>query len=94
MASLEELDKPVTFDEIKAVDVVFQPMLASQLLDKTFGEVSENAKAMDDAQKERLDICAALLESKIVLPGFPAKTHEALLKQVKKQITKITQKEE
>ncbi|ETO14992.1 hypothetical protein RFI_22374 [Reticulomyxa filosa] len=91
MASLEDLDKPVTLDEVKSVDAAFQPLLASQLLDRTFAEVSENAKAKDDAQKERLDICTAILESGIILPGFPSKTHETLLKQVKKQITKIAQ---
>ncbi|ETO04726.1 hypothetical protein RFI_32670 [Reticulomyxa filosa] len=86
MASLEDLDKPVTLDEIKAVDAAFQPMLASQLLDKTFNEVSENAKAKDDAQKERLDVCSAILESGIQLPGFPSKTHDTLLKQITKRV--------
>merc|ERR1711971_715647 len=81
--------KQLTVEEIMKVNELFHPILLSKLLRDTLNKVTENRKNRDDAQKDRLKLCLDILDLKVQLPAYPAKTKESLLTQMKKQQKKM-----
>ena len=79
-------------EEVEKCDPIFQPLLASLVLANTLDEITKHKKDFDDAQKERIETALKILNSKMTLPAYPAKTVEALLKQMEKQKKKIDKK--
>eukprot|EP01084_Bolivina_argentea_P108941 194710_1 len=73
------------WDLIMSVDKVFQPIIATKLLNDKLGEIVRYKKYRDSEQKNRIIFAITLLE-KISIPGFTEKRTEPLMVQMKKQI--------
>ena len=85
-------EKKLTMAEVEKCDPIFQPLLASAILDDTLNDITKHKKDFDDAQKARINLALKILSSDMNLPAYPSKTVEALLKQMEKQKKKIDKK--